>query len=73
VDLSTVLSVGQAYTIVNAQNFYGAPVVSGVYAGGTVNLPMAGITSAAPLYGQNIPGRITGPTFQVFVVRLQGA
>jgi hypothetical protein len=72
VDLSGVLRAGQAYTIVNAQNFYGAPVASGVYAGGTVNLPMAPVQSAAPLYA-SLPSVSTGQTFQVFVVRVQGS
>jgi hypothetical protein len=72
VDLGNTLQVGQAYYIVNAQDFYGAPVLSGVYLGGTVNIPMAGIASPTPL-GRGIPGPTTGPTFQVFVVRLQGA
>jgi hypothetical protein len=68
VDLSAVLRVGQAYTIVNAQNFYGAPVASGVYAGGAVSLPMAPVQSPAPLYA-SYTRPVTGPTFQVFVVR----
>lgn len=72
VDLSGVLSVGQAFTIVNAQDFYGTPVVSGTYAGGTVNIPMAGVTPPTPV-GRGHAGPATGPRFQVFVVRLQGA
>lgn len=73
VDLSQILSVGQAFTIVNAQNFFGASVLSGTYTGGTVNLPMAGITPPAPVGRSFTQAPTTGPTFQVFVVRLQGA
>ena len=49
VDLSKVLSVGDSYVIQDAQNFYGPPVVSGTYAGGTVNIPMTGLTKATPI------------------------
>ena len=77
VDLSRALSIGQAYTIVNAQDFYGTPVASGTYAGGTVTLPMAGIAAPVPIgLGSNSltgPGPVTGPTFQVFIVRVQGS
>lgn len=73
VDLSGVLAIGQAFTIVNAQDFYGTPVVSGTYTG-PVSLPMAGITPPVPVAraGTTV-APTTGPTFQVFVVRLQGA
>ena len=67
VDLSNVLPVGQAFTIVNVQDFYGAPVASGTYAGGTVSLPMTGIL--APIAGgSGVRGPTTGPTFNAFVV-----
>src|SRR5882762_6050069 len=39
VDLSSVLRVGDTYQVRNAQDFYGAPAASGVYAGGLLTLP----------------------------------
>ena len=72
VDLSSVLRVGQAYKILNVQDFYGLPVASGVYSGGTVSLPMIGTPAPVPI-GRFAPGPVTGPTFQAFVVRLAGS
>lgn len=72
-DLSTILSLGQQYEIVNAQDYFGTPVASGTFSGALVSLPMAGI-SPPVAQGRVTPNApITGPTFQVFVVRLQGA
>ena len=66
VDLTGVVSPGAAYEIRNAQNFYGPPVVSGTYAGGTVTLPMTGLTPATPVgYGASA---LPGPAFSAFVV-----
>jgi len=73
VDLTGVLSVGQSFSISNAQDFFGAPVFSGVYNGGFVNIPMAGITPPAPAGRAFTPAPMTGPMFQVFVVRPAGA
>ena len=66
VDLSSVLAIGAQYEIRNAQNFYGPPVVSGTYTGGSIALPMSGLTSAAPVGVTTPPA--TGPEFNAFVV-----
>ena len=66
VDLSSVLQVGANYEVRDAQNFWGAPVLSGTYQGGSVNLPMTGLAPAAPV-GMAAPAP-TGPEFNVFVV-----
>ena len=66
IDLSSVVSPGAAYEIRNAQNFYGPPVVSGTYVGGSVTLPMTGLTPATPV-GLAAPSS-TGPAFGAFVV-----
>lgn len=50
VSLASILPVGTAYEIRDAQNFYGPPVVTGVYQGGTVTIPMTG-TAVTPLTG----------------------
>ena len=72
VDLSSVLSAGQAYKILNVQDFFGTPVVTGTYGGGTVGIPMGGISPPTPMFGP-LSAPVTGPTFQAFVVRLQGS
>lgn len=72
VDLSGVLIPGQSFVILNAQDFFGSPIVSGIYQGGTVDIPMTAVPAPIPI-GRGHAGPVTGPTFQVFVVRLQGA
>ena len=71
VDLSGAVANGTAINIMNAQDFYGTPVWTGTYGGGTVTLPMTGLTVAAG-YGYTSPGT-TGPAFAAFIVRAQGA
>lgn len=71
VDLSSVLSLGYNYEIVNAQDYYGPIVATGIYSGALVSLPMAGITPVAPVGRTYTPAPVTGPEFQVFVVRIK--
>jgi hypothetical protein len=66
VDLSGVVPVGHRYEIRNAHNFFGSPVVSGTYSGGSVSVPMSNLPSAAP-QGMSAPPP-TGPEFNAFVV-----
>jgi len=66
-DVSGVLSVGQTYEVRNAQNWFGAPVLTGTYDGSPLNLPMTGLSVAAPVGWTTPPA--SGPEFNVFVVR----
>jgi hypothetical protein len=66
VDVSGVLTVGAPFEVRNAQDFFAPPVLSGVYAGGTLALSMTGLSVAAPIGGAAPPA--TGPEFNVFVV-----
>ena len=50
VDLSQLMKVGSAFRIHSVFDLYGEPVVSGVYQGGTVDIPM-GITAPPQPYG----------------------
>ena len=68
VDLSSVLAPGDNFVIQDVQNFYGPPVVSGIYTGGTVTIPMEGLTKAAPI-GFAAPAH-TAPAFGTFIVML---
>ncbi|MGH7559685.1 MAG: Ig-like domain-containing protein, partial [Gemmatimonadales bacterium] len=68
VSLSGILSVGDQYVVRNAQNPFGAPVASGTFGGGSVTLPLSGITPPAPI-GWTRSAPKTGPDFDVFVVQ----
>ena len=66
VDLSSVLSSGSSFEIRNAQDYFASPVVSGVYDGNPVSVPMNGLSVASPVgYPKPSP---TGPEFNVFVL-----
>ncbi|MBX6330363.1 MAG: Ig-like domain-containing protein [Gemmatimonadaceae bacterium] len=66
VDLSGVLKPGEAYEVRNAQNFFGAPVTSATYGGGTVTLPITSITPPTSIVGKT--GASTGTELNVYVV-----
>jgi hypothetical protein len=70
VDVSGILNPGDRYVVQHAQDFYGAPVASGIYTGGPLELPMVGVTPPTPLgLGSSpVPAPVTGPTFNVFVL-----
>lgn len=67
-DLSRVLNAGDRYVVRNVQDFDGTPVARGTYQGGSIQLPMAGVTPPAPVGRAFTPPPVTGPTFNVFVV-----
>ena len=66
VDVSSVLAPGASFEIRNAQNFFGPPVLSGIYSGANLIVPMTGLAPALP-YGVSAPS-LTGPTFNAFVL-----
>jgi hypothetical protein len=66
VDLSGILTPGADYEVRNAQDFFGPPVLSGLYAGGSLTLPMTGLSVSPPI-GGTAPAP-TGPDLNVFVV-----
>ncbi|MEO8425632.1 MAG: Ig-like domain-containing protein, partial [Verrucomicrobiota bacterium] len=49
VDVSSAMAVGTRYEVRNVLNFFGPPVASGTYAGGSITLPMTG-TATGPLF-----------------------
>jgi PKD repeat protein len=69
-NVSAVLQTGDTYEVHNAQNYFGAAVLSGVYSGSPLHLPMTGLASAAPV-GWPTPAA-TGPEFNAFVLLRTG-
>src|SRR6266568_1871226 len=68
VALSGVLRRGDRYAVYNVQDFFGASVAGGVYAGEAVRIPMQGVAPPAPIGGAPQPPPPTGSAFGVFVV-----
>ena len=68
------LPVGAEFEIRDAQNYFGNPVVAGVYTGASVVIPMTGLTVDPPVGQIPIIPTHTAPEFGAFVlVRSAGA
>jgi len=68
VDLTGIVAVGSRYEVRNVQDLFGAPVASGTFGGGTIAIPMGGVTPPQPIGGSPVAPLVTGPAFDVFVV-----
>ena len=68
VSLSDVITAGTPFEVRNAQDFYGPPVVTGTYDGGTIVLPMENLTEVTPLGETNDIPEKTGIEFNTFVL-----
>lgn len=70
VDLGAALPKGTAFEVRNAQDYFAAPVAAGTYQGGTISLPMKGLSVAQPIGSPTAidPTELTGPEFNVFVL-----
>jgi hypothetical protein len=71
VDVSSVLPLGWGFEVRNAQDLQAAPVLSGVYGGQRLQLPMTNLTVASPSVPVTAPFVLaspTGPDFNVFVL-----
>jgi hypothetical protein len=70
VDVSTVLSPGDAYEVLDAQYYHGAAVASGIYGGGTISMPVPGASSPVdPAIGNvSVPPIHTPNEFGVFIL-----
>jgi hypothetical protein len=70
VPVGSILNSGDTYVVRNVQDLFGNPVASGTYSGGgTISIPMAGVTPPQPIGGSFQPLHKTGPAFDVFVLR----
>ena len=68
VSLGNVLQSGDHYVIRNVQNLRGSPVASGTFDGGSVSIPMGGVTPPTPVGLGSSRAPKTGPYFDVFVL-----
>ncbi len=67
VDVKNALPVNAKYEIRNAQNFFGAPVVTGTYTGGTLRIPLTNTEVATPVGYDFTPASVS-PEFNAFVL-----
>lgn len=71
VDVSSILDIGDAYQVQDAQHFFGEPVAAGIYDGDPLTLPM-NLTKKTALFGAvthfDRHERHTAPEFAVFVL-----
>lgn len=70
IDLSTILSPGDAYSVYDVRDLV-HPVITGVYAGGTVDFPVSQVADPPPIggfVGSSIPFA-TAPFFDAFLVK----
>jgi hypothetical protein len=69
VDLSpSGIKLGDSFQIRDSENWYNGPVVSGVYAGSPVTIPMTGLTVVQPFGSVPYPASHTAPQFGAFVL-----
>ena len=61
-----LIAPGAGYEVRNVQDFYGPPVASGTWNGGSIRVPMIGLAAVKPV-GWPSP-QPTGPEFAVFVL-----
>jgi hypothetical protein len=71
VDVSSVLQPNSHFVVLNAQDIFSAPVVSGTYSGGSINIPMTGLTAAQPIGTSPNSVQTVGPQLGVFVLLQQ--
>jgi hypothetical protein len=67
VNVRDVMPTGSSYEVRNAQDFFSEPVLTGVFNGEPLQLPMNGLLTAIPMAPLQAPSA-TGPTFNVFVL-----
>jgi len=67
VDVSGILNAGDQFEVRNVQNYFASPVIEGTYTGQSLQLPMTGLTVAAPVGMSSGPAH-TGVRFNTFVL-----
>jgi hypothetical protein len=69
--LTNIVPVGGQYQIRNVQDWFGTPVVSGTYGGGSVTIPIQSIAPPIPTGMSSSHSPSTGIVFNTYVVTLQ--
>jgi hypothetical protein len=67
-DVSAVLKAGDSYVVHQVYDIYGPAVVSGVYSGGSISIPLQAYTPPIPI-GMTSQPPSTGIAFNVFLIR----
>ena len=70
VSLDGIVPRGKHFVVHNVQNMFGTAVASGTYDGGSVSIPLGGV-SAPAVIGYSARSPRTGPYFDSFVVRIE--
>lgn len=68
VDVTGAIAPGTRYQVLDAQNYFGAPVAAGTYDGAPISIPMAGLTIATPNGSVPTQPMRTAPQFGAFVL-----
>ncbi len=68
VDLSAVLPKNTRFKLIDYQNYYGKPVLEGIYKGGTITLPLHLKEILEPIGDVNVKPTHTGPEFNSFML-----
>jgi len=69
VNVGGILASGDHYEVRNVQDLFGSPVASGTYnGGGTITVPLAGVTPTPPIGGSPAGPVKTGPEFNAFLL-----
>jgi hypothetical protein len=69
VDLGSVLPAGSRYEVRNVQSWFGSPVKTGTFSGGSIAIPMGGVAPPSVVGGAPHTPPRTGPDFDVFIVQ----
>jgi len=69
VDLSGKLNIGDSYEILDAQNYFAGPLVSGVFTGTPVSIPMMLSAVSTPVGNVPTPSAHTAPVMGTFILR----
>jgi parallel beta helix pectate lyase-like protein len=67
-DVSSVLTTGEHYEVRSVQAVFGAPVTSGTYGGGAIQIPMTAVSPPQPVGRSTPTPPVTGPLFDVFLL-----
>jgi hypothetical protein len=69
VDVGSILDTGARFAVYDAENFFGAPVLNGIYRGAPLEIPLTKLTAAQPNGSVPRPAVHTAPEFVALVLR----